>query len=956
MTTASNDPPLSQEVFGPYLVYERLGVGGMATVHRAKERGIEGFERIVALKRLLPHLAEDASFVKSFVREAKLASMLQHANIVQLYELGRVGTVYFISMEYIDGRDIRRILRQARKVSGPPNINVTLALLIQLCDALEYAHTRVDEHGEPLGLVHRDVSPSNLLVTKSGHLKVIDFGIAKAQSQQLRTQTGRVKGKLAYMAPEAISGKELDCRSDIFSAGVIAHELLTARPLFASKNEYQTLINVQRSDILSPSAFNQAVPPELDAIVHKALSRDPEERYHHAAQMRDDLHGVRIRYNLSATNREVQTWSEWAFSLEAPGGNFSGPAVTDSFGAPSRSPVKTPLPLRAPSEVHTPPPSGFSGTGGSHGSRPPSRAGSQSGVGPAAVMAAAAHGHTPSGTHHHDEEDADVAWGGGEPHDSGQPVLLDDVRDHSGSHPTGGHTPAHATPGRSAPTAQTLMAAESGAFSAHDPVNAATMVGVGAPPSRAHVTPTSWPHGSSNDAMTGRRTMRGMGTAQPVETAPAAGDVTTPNPLADDGPAFGAALTAQRTTSTTKLAIIGALALVVIAGGLFVAFGRGGGKSTKKDAAAAPAVDPNQPATLKFIVEPTDAIIKIAGMEPHTGDGTPWVVPLDPGVVQIKVSREGSQSWETSVELTAGQTKTVRVSLGAAEGDANMGTLSLVSDPDGLTVVLDGNELAQKTPIKMPIAPGMHNVVVRQNGEVMWKHSFQAEAGTLHEFKPSMAEIRAKQERIAATGPVIQHERTTPVVRQPITREPPPGPGSVAITTPPPPGPGTGSASAAITTPPLPPGPGSGSASGTAKITTPPGPGSGSATTPPPPGPGSAKITTPVGGNTTTIKPPPKPNTSIAPVVVPPNAVKRTSGELPKLSTIVRRPEDLPKGSISAKICIDAGGAVTNVQVFKLTGDPAASLASAIRGWRYTPYKANGVAVPACFVNSFTLK
>src|SRR6185295_11598595 len=219
----------AEEQFGPYVVYERLGVGGMATVHRALERGIEDFERIVALKRLLPHLAEDASFVKSFVREAKLASMLQHANIVQLYELGRVGTTYFISMEYIDGRDIRRILRQARKVTGPPTINVTLSLLIQLSDALDYAHLRHDDDtGEPLHLVHRDVSPSNLLVTKSGHLKVIDFGIAKAQSQQLRTQTGRVKGKLAYMAPEAISGKELDSRSDIFSVGVIAHELLTA--------------------------------------------------------------------------------------------------------------------------------------------------------------------------------------------------------------------------------------------------------------------------------------------------------------------------------------------------------------------------------------------------------------------------------------------------------------------------------------------------------------------------------------------------------------------------------------------------------------------------------------------------------------------------------------------------------------------------------------------------------
>jgi serine/threonine protein kinase len=976
MTSTPSDPPLSQEVFGPYLVYERLGVGGMATVHRAKERGIEGFERIVALKRLLPHLAEDASFVKSFVREAKLASMLQHANIVQLYELGRVGTVYFISMEYIDGRDIRRILRQARKVSGPPNINVTLALLIQLCDALEYAHTRVDEHGEPLGLVHRDVSPSNLLVTKSGHLKVIDFGIAKAQSQQLRTQTGRVKGKLAYMAPEAISGKELDCRSDIFSAGVIAHELLTARPLFASKNEYQTLINVQRSDILSPSAFNQAVPPELDAIVHKALSRDPDERYHHAAQMRDDLHGVRIRYNLSATNREVQTWSEWAFSLEAPGGNFSGPAVTDSFGAASRSPVKTPLPLRAPSESNTPVPTMTAPTGsGAVRARAPSHPGNL------AARAAAA-GSTPAHSVHHDEEDADVAWGGGDPHESGQPVLLDDVRDHSGSHSiTGGHTPSQHTPsrhtpgapGRVGPGAPTLMAnaaTDSGTFSAHDPASASTMVGLGAPPQRAN-PPSSWPHGSSNDAVTPRRTVRGMGTAQPVSDAPsgpALGDVTTPNPLQDDGPAFGAALTAQGSKSSTKVAIIGVIGALLVGGGLFVAFGRGGGASSGKQPAAAPAIDPNQPATLKFIVEPTDAIIKIAGMAPHTGDGTPWVVPLDPGVVQIKVSREGHQSWETSVELTSGQTKTVRVSLGAAEGDANMATLSLVSDPDGLTVLLDGQELTQKTPLKMPVPPGAHTVTIRQNGEVMWRHSFQAEASTLYEFKPSMSEIRAKQERerVAASSPSVQHERA--VARPPVNREPPPGPGSVAT----PPGPG----SSAITPPPLgagsgmTPPPAGGSAttppvagSGSAKITTPPGGGSASGVTPPLAGSGSAKITTPpaggsgaTSGSAAIAKQIPKPNTSVAPVVVPPNAVKRTSGDLPKLSTIIRPGQEMPKGSISAKICIDAGGAVINVQVFKLTGEAATSLASAIKGWRYTTHKVDGKAVPACFVNSFTLK
>ena len=313
--------PAAEEQFGPYLVYERLGVGGMATVHRALERGIEGFERMVALKRLLPHLAEDASFIKSFVREAKLASILNHVNIVQIFELGRVGTEYFISMEYIDGRDIRRILRHARKVTGPPPIHITVGMLLQLCEALDYAHTKVDDDGRPLLLVHRDVSPSNVLVTSRGHLKIIDFGIAKAQSSQLRTQTGRVKGKLAYMAPEAISGsKDLDARSDLWAVGVIAHELLTARPLFASKNEYQTLLKVQRGDIMPPSTFNQTCPPEVDAIVWKALSRDPDQRFSTAGEMREELLQVRRQYQLQSGYRDIAAWLEWAFSLESPAG------------------------------------------------------------------------------------------------------------------------------------------------------------------------------------------------------------------------------------------------------------------------------------------------------------------------------------------------------------------------------------------------------------------------------------------------------------------------------------------------------------------------------------------------------------------------------------------------------------------------------------------------------------
>ncbi|MCW5807068.1 MAG: serine/threonine protein kinase, partial [Deltaproteobacteria bacterium] len=360
----------------------------MATVHRALERGIEGFERIVALKRLLPHLAEDASFIKSFVREAKLASLLNHVNIVQIFELGRVGTEYFISMEYIDGRDIRRILRHARKVTGPPPIHVTVGLLLQLCEALDYAHAKVDEHGHPLRLVHRDISPSNLLVTSVGHLKVIDFGIAKAQSTHLRTQTGRVKGKLAYMAPEAIAGKDLDARSDLFAVGVIAHELLTARPLFASKNEYQTLLKVQRGDIHPPSTFNQACPAEMDALVLKALAREPELRYANAAELRDELLVLRRKYNLQTGHRDVAQWLDWAFKLETPSAAFG--STTTSVTSVTSDPA-------AALSLHhiTPKPA-------------PRR---------------------------EDEEAVEVAWGNGEIEEGGgEPVVLDDVPDVSDKH------------------------------------------------------------------------------------------------------------------------------------------------------------------------------------------------------------------------------------------------------------------------------------------------------------------------------------------------------------------------------------------------------------------------------------------------------------------------------------------------------------------------------------------
>jgi eukaryotic-like serine/threonine-protein kinase len=307
----------TRESYGPFEVLERLGAGGMATVHRAIEHGADGFERTIALKRLLPHLAEDADFVRAFVREAKLASLLRHDNIVKLYELGRVGASYFISMEYIAGRDLRVILRQARRVCGPPPVEVSIALMTQLLDALDHAHGQRDGDGKPLGIIHRDISPANLLVNHSGRLKVIDFGVAKATVGHLMTHSGRIKGKLAYMAPEALAGHPLDGRSDLFAASVIAHELLTATPLFAARDDLQIIDRLQNMQPPPPSARNPSCSAELDEIVLRGLAKDPEGRWLSAADMRAAIAQLAVKQRMLATDREVARWVDEAFQRQA---------------------------------------------------------------------------------------------------------------------------------------------------------------------------------------------------------------------------------------------------------------------------------------------------------------------------------------------------------------------------------------------------------------------------------------------------------------------------------------------------------------------------------------------------------------------------------------------------------------------------------------------------------------
>jgi serine/threonine-protein kinase len=266
--------------FGKYQLVERLGRGGMAEVWKARMVGPAGFQRTLVVKRILPELAEDPQFVAMFVSEARLSARLNHVNIVHVFELGEAEGEYYLAMEYVHGHTLTAVMRNLA-LRGLPPPGFGAMVVRDLCRALAYAHALTDDNGEPLRLVHRDVSPANVMIGFDGGVKLFDFGIAKALAEvnEVKTQTGTLKGKLGYMAPELLDGRDFDHRSDLFSVGVLLHETLTGRRLFKGAHDLQTLQLIRQARVAPPSTVNPEVPPELDAICLRALARDPDERY-----------------------------------------------------------------------------------------------------------------------------------------------------------------------------------------------------------------------------------------------------------------------------------------------------------------------------------------------------------------------------------------------------------------------------------------------------------------------------------------------------------------------------------------------------------------------------------------------------------------------------------------------------------------------------------------------------
>src|SRR4051794_10893885 len=303
--TGDDEEPKDGVKFGQYVLLEKIATGGMAEVWKARMRGVEGFQKTVAIKKILPHLSDNQDFIEMFIDEAKLAAQLNHNNIIHIYDLGKIQSSYYIAMEYVDGYDLKTILRRGEDRGQPMQVELALFIASKIASALDYAHRKHDFEGKEMGLVHRDVSPQNVLISEEGDIKLCDFGIAKAASKASHTQAGALKGKLQYMSPEQAWGRHIDKRSDIFALSTVLYEMLTGRKLFTGDNELSILEQVREARVALPSEINDEVTPEVDKIVQKALQKDAAQRYQTAGEMARDLDAVLYSFKPTPTSADL---------------------------------------------------------------------------------------------------------------------------------------------------------------------------------------------------------------------------------------------------------------------------------------------------------------------------------------------------------------------------------------------------------------------------------------------------------------------------------------------------------------------------------------------------------------------------------------------------------------------------------------------------------------------------
>jgi serine/threonine-protein kinase len=288
-----------------YRVIERLEAGGMAEVFVGEQAGAQGFKKRVAIKRVLPHLAQNKRFISMFLDEARLGARLTHANIVSTIDIGAADNTYFIVMELVDGANLKTIMESLRKQGRRFPVKEAVYICMEACRGLSYAHELEDDDGRPLGIVHRDISPPNIMITKRGEVKVMDFGLAKAATQLEKTDPGVVKGKFSYLSPEAALGQDVDARTDVFAMGIVLWEMIAGRRLFLGETDYQTVKLVQAAQVPSLMRINPEVDAALEQVIGKALARDVRQRFQSARELGDALAGYLFSHQMKVTAYDI---------------------------------------------------------------------------------------------------------------------------------------------------------------------------------------------------------------------------------------------------------------------------------------------------------------------------------------------------------------------------------------------------------------------------------------------------------------------------------------------------------------------------------------------------------------------------------------------------------------------------------------------------------------------------
>ncbi len=760
--------------FGKYLLLERINVGGMAEVFKAKAFGVEGFERLLAVKRILANIAEDEEFITMFIDEAKIAGQLQHANIAQIFDLGKVDDAYFIALEYIHGKDLRATFDHIARAHATMAVAQACFIIMQVCEGLDYAHNKRDPQGRELNLVHRDVSPQNILVGYDGEVKIVDFGIAKAAGKASKTQAGILKGKFGYMSPEQVRGLPVDRRSDIFALGIVLYELVTAERLFIGESDFSTLEKVRNVEVLPPTQFNKKIPAELERIVLKTLAKDVEDRYQNAIDLHDDLQAFLYSIGEFYSRKDLAAWMKKTFAAEIaeegakleeyvhvvqPGPN-SGKAPGSVKSKIPATPIRSPMPESTSGRVRSQNP----------GSRPkPKPAATKNGEGL-----------------EWDEEELETQIFDKPPMDDELSVSSNDELD-SGDILLAEQDDDDKTVAVPLPPELLDSAAATQPGGDQDEMPAAPL-SVGPPPGISAFRQTMMqgqpvPLSTRSEGLSGvrplansaglsgsaafRKTLAGM----PATMLPGVDGYRTAGELPSLSPSFR---TAQKRTSRSVAAVA-----AVAADELPMGYSRWTWLGFTAAVVALLCVGflgfqhMTRPGKLQVVVVPSDAEVLVDDKPMH------GVTQLRSGPYQVTARREGYVAKSQVVEISAGELARIDLALDPSPDTG----FELTSDPAGKLVWLDGQPFMGKNPSDpqartnfkaYPVAPGRHLIEIRGDPRFRdWSSEFFQEPGKMMklraELAPAVEASAPLPDKDAGHGPppAPVHARSPRVVRRP---------------------------------------------------------------------------------------------------------------------------------------------------------------------------------------------